>query len=141
MNAVELNSATLVRPTGNSVPARQNQLAEESKAQVSTATQISQAQTPNRAEAEKDAVNEPVTAEQLGTAVESINQFVNAQMRTLNFSVDETSGKAVVKVIDFETKDVIRQIPGEEVLKMASAIKRLQDDLGSATGLLINNQV
>lgn len=141
MNAVELNSATLVRPTGNSVPARQNQLAEESKAQVSTATQISQAQTPNRVEAEKDAVNEPVTAEQLGTAVESINQFVNAQMRTLNFSVDETSGKAVVKVIDFETKDVIRQIPGEEVLKMASAIKRLQDDLGSATGLLINNQV
>ncbi len=141
MNAVELNSATLVRPTGNSVPARQNQLAEESKAQVSTATQISQAQTLNRVEAEKDAVNEPVTAEQLGTAVESINQFVNAQMRTLNFSVDETSGKAVVKVIDFETKDVIRQIPGEEVLKMASAIKRLQDDLGSATGLLINNQV
>ncbi len=141
MNAVELNSATLVRPTGNSVPARQNQLAEESKAQVSTATQISQAQTPNRTEAEKDAVNEPVTAEQLGTAVESINQFVNAQMRTLNFSVDETSGKPVVKVIDFETKDVIRQIPGEEVLKMASAIKRLQDDLGSATGLLINNQV
>lgn len=141
MNAVELNSATLVRPTGNSVPARQNQLAEESKAQVSTATQISQAQTPSRVEAEKDAVNEPVTAEQLGTAVESINQFVNAQMRTLNFSVDETSGKAVVKVIDFETKDVIRQIPGEEVLKMASAIKRLQDDLGSATGLLINNQV
>jgi flagellar protein FlaG len=142
MNAVELNSATLVRPTGNSVPARQNQLAEESKAQVSTATQISQAQTLNRVEAEKNAVNEPViTAEQLGTAVESINQFVNAQMRTLNFSVDETSGKAVVKVIDFETKDVIRQIPGEEVLKMASAIKRLQDDLGSATGLLINNQV
>ncbi len=141
MNAVELNSATLVRPTGTSVPARQSQLAEESKAQVSTATQISQAQTLNRVEAEKDAVNEPVTAEQLGTAVESINQFVNAQMRTLNFSVDETSGKAVVKVIDFETKDVIRQIPGEEVLKMASAIKRLQDDLGSATGLLINNQV
>lgn len=81
------------------------------------------------------------TAAELGDAVESINQFVNAQMRTLNFSVDENSGKSVVKVIDFETKDVIRQIPGEEVLKMASAIKKLQDDLGSATGLLINSKV
>lgn len=141
MNAVEMNSATVMRTSGNFMPVQQNQLAEENKSQISAATQISQAETLNRVEAEKNAVNEPVTAEQLGTAVESINQFVNAQMRTLNFSVDETSGKAVVKVIDFETKDVIRQIPGEEVLKMASAIKRLQEDLGSATGLLINNQV
>jgi flagellar protein FlaG len=82
-----------------------------------------------------------VTPKQLGDAVERINQFVNAEMRTLNFSVDENSGKAVVKVIDFETKDVIRQIPGDEVLRMASAIKRLQDDLGSATGLLIDSKV
>jgi len=81
------------------------------------------------------------TGAELGEAVESINQFVNAQMRTLNFSVDENSGKPVVKVVDFDTKDVIRQIPGEEVLKMASAIKRLQEDLGSATGLLINSKV
>ena len=84
---------------------------------------------------------EQVTPKQLGDAVERINQFVNAEMRTLNFSVDENSGKAVVKVIDFETKDVIRQIPGDEVLRMASAIKRLQDDLGSATGLLIDSKV
>ncbi|MBU1439211.1 MAG: flagellar protein FlaG [Gammaproteobacteria bacterium] len=82
-----------------------------------------------------------VTPKQLGDAVERINQFVNAEMRTLNFSVDENSGKAVVKVIDFETKDVIRQIPGDEVLRMASAIKRLQEDLGSATGLLIDSKV
>lgn len=84
---------------------------------------------------------EQVTPKQLGEAVERINQFVNAEMRTLNFSVDENSGKAVVKVIDFETKDVIRQIPGDEVLRMASAIKRLQEDLGSATGLLIDSKV
>ena len=86
-------------------------------------------------------VKAPVSAEQLGEAVKSINEFVSAEMRTLNFSIDENSGKAVVKVIDFETKDVIRQIPGDEVLRMASAIKRLQEDLGSATGLLIDNKV
>lgn len=86
-------------------------------------------------------VKTPVNAEQLGEAVKSINEFVSAEMRTLNFSIDENSGKAVVKVIDFETKDVIRQIPGDEVLRMASAIKRLQEDLGSATGLLIDNKV
>ncbi len=56
--------------------------------------------------------------------------LLNSQGRTLNFSVDEESGKPVVKVIDFETKEVIRQIPSEEVLTMAKAIKRLQEDLG-----------
>lgn len=100
---------------------------------------IARQQTEESKDEEKPA--EQVTPKQLGEAVERINQFVNAEMRTLNFSVDENSGKAVVKVIDFETKDVIRQIPGDEVLRMASAIKRLQEDLGSATGLLIDSKV
>jgi flagellar protein FlaG len=82
-----------------------------------------------------------VSAEQLGQAVEDVNQFVNAQGRTLNFSVDEESGKPVVKVIDFETKEVIRQIPSEEVLTMAKAIKRLQEDLGSTTGLMFDKTI
>lgn len=82
-----------------------------------------------------------ITADELGEAVENINQFVNSQGRTLNFSVDEESGKPIVKVIDFETKEVIRQIPSEEVLTMAKAIKRLQEDLGSATGLMIDKTI
>ncbi len=85
--------------------------------------------------------SQSLTADELGEAVESVNQFVNAQGRTLNFSVDEESGKPVVKVIDFETKEVIRQIPSEEILTMAKAIKRLQDDLGSATGLMFDKTI
>lgn len=82
-----------------------------------------------------------ITEDELGEAVENINQFVNSQGRTLNFSVDEESGKPVVKVVDFETKEVIRQIPSEEVLTMAKAIKRLQEDLGSKTGLMIDKTI
>ena len=89
----------------------------------------------------KDQTQPAVTADELDEAVESVNQFVNSQGRTLNFSVDEESGKPVVKVIDFETKEVIRQIPSEEVLTMAKAIKRLQEDLGSATGLMIDKKI
>lgn len=102
---------------------------------------------PETAIPESKAKAEPVQAEQaaavgeLGEAVENINQFVNSQGRTLNFSVDEESGKPVVKVIDFETKEVIRQIPSEEVLTMAKAIKRLQEDLGSATGLMFDKTI
>jgi flagellar protein FlaG len=113
----------------------------DTKNQIDTASRSSGAENVAETPAQNSADSVTPSREELGTAVDSINQFVSAQMRTLNFSVDENSGKAVVKVIDFETKDVIRQIPGEEVLKMASAIKRLQDDLGPTIGLLVNRQV
>ena len=89
----------------------------------------------------EDQPAQDITAGELGDAVENINQFVNAQGRSLNFSVDEESGKPIVKVLDLDTKEVIRQIPSEEVLTMAKAIKRLQEDLGSATGLLIDKTI
>ncbi len=90
---------------------------------------------------EQQLAQQVVTPDELGEAVENINQFVNSQGRTLNFSVDEESGKPVVKVIDFETKEVIRQIPSEEVLTMAKAIKKLQEDLGSVTGLMFDKTI
>lgn len=141
MNMVETSSSSLFRQNAPvaAVPAERQM--DESKNQINTATRGSGTDKDVSASVQDAGGSSTPSKEELGSAVESINQFVSAQMRTLNFSVDESSGKAVVKVIDFETKDVIRQIPGEEVLKMASAIKRLQDDLGSAMGLLVNNQV
>lgn len=141
MNMVEMSSSLLFRQNAPvaAVPAERQM--DESKNQINTATRGSGTDKDVSASVQDAGGSSTLSKEELGSAVESINQFVSAQMRTLNFSVDESSGKAVVKVIDFETKDVIRQIPGEEVLKMASAIKRLQDDLGSAMGLLVNNQV
>ncbi|HJS14255.1 MAG TPA: flagellar protein FlaG [Rheinheimera sp.] len=103
---------------------------------------ISETAAPESKEkAETVQAEQAVTTDELGEAVENINQFVNSQGRTLNFSVDEESGKPIVKVIDFETKEVIRQIPSEEVLTMAKAIKRLQEDLGSATGLMFDKTI
>jgi flagellar protein FlaG len=44
----------------------------------------------------------------------------------LKFTVDEETGIQVVKVVDTETKDVIRQFPAEEVLAIAQALDKLQ---------------
>lgn len=141
MNMVETSSSSFFRQNASvaAVPAERKM--DESINQINTATRGSGTEQGVFVSVQDAGSSSTPSKEELGSAVESINQFVSAQMRTLNFSVDESSGKAVVKVIDFETKDVIRQIPGEEVLKMASAIKRLQDDLGSAMGLLVNKQV
>ena len=59
---------------------------------------------------------------QLRAAVQEIEKFVQSVKRNLEFSIDETSGKVVVKVIASGSGEVIRQIPSEEVLKLANSL-------------------
>ncbi|MNE95175.1 flagellar protein FlaG [compost metagenome] len=47
---------------------------------------------------------------------------MKALQRNLNFSIDESTGRVVVKVIDGESGDGVRQIPSEEVLKLAARL-------------------
>lgn len=62
----------------------------------------------------------------LRVAVSQINDYVQNLQRNLQFTVDEATGKNVVTVIDNETKEVIRQIPGEEALELA---RRLAENI------------
>lgn len=63
------------------------------------------------------------------------------QSRSLEFSVGEHKGKTVVKVIDKDSKDVIRQIPSEEFIKMAQRIDSLSDEMQKTRGVLLDKQV
>jgi flagellar protein FlaG len=65
--------------------------------------------------------------------VEQINDYFQSMGRDLNFKVDDESGRTIITVLDSETKEVIRQIPPEEVLQLAMHLQ----DLGGfdSTGL------
>ncbi|WP_458370854.1 flagellar protein FlaG [Pseudomonas fluorescens] len=58
----------------------------------------------------------------LKQAVQQIEKFVQSIKRNLEFSIDEQSGKIVVKVIASETGEVVRQIPSAEALKLAESL-------------------
>lgn len=62
--------------------------------------------------------------QKISNAVEDINNFFQIAQHSLGFTVDEVSGKMVMQIRDTKTNELIRQIPGEEVLKLA---KRLDD--------------
>jgi flagellar protein FlaG len=51
-----------------------------------------------------------------------IRRAVEPVANDLEFSVDEQSGKTVIRVVDKVTQELIRQIPSEEVMAMAQAI-------------------
>ena len=60
--------------------------------------------------------------EKLDQTIEELSSLVKNYNRELNFSVDEDSGRTVIKVIDSSTDEVIRQIPSEEVVGLAQMI-------------------
>lgn len=59
-------------------------------------------------------------------ATEQINDFLKQFNNNLQFSVDESTGKNVIRVVDASTEEVIRQVPTEEVLVIARALDKLQ---------------
>lgn len=82
-----------------------------------------------------------ISSAELQQAVDVVNQAVALEQRSLSFSIDDVSGRSVIKVVDFETDELIKQIPSEELLKVAQDIKRLQEEMGQSIGLLIDNKV
>ena len=67
-----------------------------------------------------------VTREQLDAAVKATKDFVGTINSSLEFSVDDDTGTSVVKIIDKETKELIRQIPSQEMLSIAKALDTIK---------------
>lgn len=59
-------------------------------------------------------------------SVDTLNQFVKSLNNPMLFSIDEDTGKTVVKIVDSSTQEVIKQIPSEEVLSIAKALDKLK---------------
>lgn len=66
----------------------------------------------------------PVDAKMLEKAVKDLSQGVQNLQRSLQFSIDESSGRTVIKVVDKDTQEVIRQIPEQQVLEMAARLDK-----------------
>lgn len=63
---------------------------------------------------------------ELQESLERVNEAVKVFNSSVRFSVDEETKQQVVKVVDVETDEVIRQIPSEDVLAIARAFDKLQ---------------
>lgn len=56
---------------------------------------------------------------ELASAITKLNDFVQNEQRDLEFAVNEEAGIAVVKVVSRQTGELIREIPGDEVVDLA----------------------
>jgi len=70
----------------------------------------------------------PVEVPKIESVTKQIDSFLRSFGRSINFRVDPGSGEMVVSVIDATTGEIIRQVPGEEALRLA---QRIEDSLSA----------
>jgi len=76
--------------------------------------------------AQRGASNGEPDRKTVESAVERLKNFVQSSNSDVQFSIDEESGLRVIKVVDKETKEVVRQLPSKEVVEMAKTLDKLQ---------------
>jgi flagellar protein FlaG len=121
MNVVESNTNVNVTKLSREVVS-----AEQASASSETIAhdKVNQTSAIEQANAVK---SEPLTAQQLEKVAQQLQQFVGEMNRGLEFSVDTDSGRDVIKVIDKNSGDLVKQYPSEEVL---SLVANLSDMVG-----------
>lgn len=87
-----------------------------------------------------------VDPEQIQAAVAEISAYVEGLGRSLAITVDDQTGDYIVKVQNAETDEVVRQVPSEELVRVAEAIRAQLDALTlmgeeGARGLLLEMSV
>ncbi|QIZ77363.1 flagellar protein FlaG [Ferrimonas lipolytica] len=82
----------------------------------------------------QDFEQQQLDKEQLQEMAAALEAFMEQNQRALSFHVDDSTGSDVVVVKDIAADEIIRQIPSEEMLKLAMKMTDLN-------GLLFNTEV
>lgn len=70
--------------------------------------------------------NAPLDQRAVEEAVQKVQKTVSALNSALQFQIDKDTDKLVIKIVDTNTKEVIKQIPPQEILEIAKALDKLQ---------------
>ncbi|MDO9046942.1 MAG: flagellar protein FlaG [Methylobacter sp.] len=65
------------------------------------------------------------------SAVTKGNSILQSINRNLEFQVDDSTQKVVVKIVDSKSGDVVRQIPTEEMLAFIKRMQEMEGDQGT----------
>lgn len=87
----------------------------------------------NESDADLGASSQSLTREEIQAVVDNVENFLKDLNTNLSLEIHEKTGRVVVKVVERNTKEVIREIPSEDML-------RLQEKLQEFRGVLFDGK-
>jgi len=110
----------MVRIDGTDAARLVERTAEKVSVSVNTSQKTIQHDDVNKPQEESKAV--PISEKTIIDAIEKANKALVFSNYALEFSVHEKTKEIMVKVVDTETNEVIREIPSEKILDMLANI-------------------
>jgi flagellar protein FlaG len=65
--------------------------------------------------------------------------MTDEEQNNLEFTIDRETGTQVIRVIDSETGDLIRQVPSDQILHIISQVQELKEQV--VPGVLLDDSV
>jgi len=125
-NAMKLSPVTVVKPvTTDDTVADSVQAVDLDKS----------TQTSSESEGLNKAINKPALS-LVKEAADHGNQLMQTVSRNLQFKVDDATKEVVVKIVDSESGEVVRQIPTEQMLEFVKHLEQMQ----GKTGVVLNDR-
>jgi uncharacterized FlaG/YvyC family protein len=132
---VGMNIAGDIRLGVSAVSDRQTFPAEANLlAKPSTVSGLAQKQTSATDDRQEDFV-------QVSEAVNTVNQMLLVKSTNLIFEFYDKADPPVVKVVDKQNGEIIREIPSKELREIAKALNNIADTMNSNSGLLLDEQL
>lgn len=100
---------------------------------------LEQATPPKLAEQDKALLDEEDA--KLKEAYETVSEFMHLYNRNVNFSLADDSDIRVIKVFDADSKELIKQFPSEDLIKLAKKIDELRQDIDISSGIFLDEKV
>jgi flagellar protein FlaG len=127
-----------IRPIGNGVQSGSTAPPASDVSTSATSAPIATAQAASPSVSEVIAQQADPSAKQVSDAVQKINTAMASQSQGIEFSIDSTSHRIVVKIIDQQTNQVIKEIPSKQALEIADALDQTQGLVDKTTGLMLH---
>ena len=150
MNTLNSTGFSQSVTTENIQQAKVSQQVDESKVvNVNSAAKVKETESNELTQTvnEKGEISKNLTEQQraddknvLEDVASNLQEFVNLIDKELKFTVDTDSGRQVVTVKDGTSGEIIRQIPSEEVLKLAQNLAKISD-VFTVSGKLLETKV
>lgn len=96
--------------------------------------QVSQVESENGSSEEASEIDNQTIVKQL----EVVNEQLSLQSKNLVFEFDDINDPPIVKVVDSESGDVIREIPAKELREIAQVLNDIADNLNGKSGKMSN---
>lgn len=81
---------------------------------------------PKRTATESVSASPTIAVEDLDVILKEVRANLAEGAANLEISVDQDTGKTIVRVIDEHTQEIIRQIPSEELIAISRSLTKLE---------------